>query len=108
MPERAGRLHLALRHRLDAGSDGLGHVGAADEAQGQGDDAEVAEGDLVAAGRRWDEPDAEGDEDDQRRQAPEELDDRRSRSTGRARRSRAASGPGPARAARPKTKPQAV
>ena len=35
MPERAGRLHLALGHRLDAGPDGLGHVGGADQAERQ-------------------------------------------------------------------------
>ena len=72
--ERARRLHLALRHRLDAGPDGLGHVGAADEAERQGDDAEVAERDLVA-GEGEVEADAQRDEDDQGGQPAEQLDD---------------------------------
>ena len=74
--ERARGLHLPLGHGLDAGPDGLGHVGAADQAQGQGDDAEVAERDLVG-GERQVEAHAQRDEDDQGGEPAEELDDPR-------------------------------
>ena len=71
--QRAGRLDLALRHRLDAGPDGLRHVGRRGQPEADRDLTVEAARELEAGeGPR----DAVGDQEqhEQRRQTAEQLD----------------------------------
>src|SRR5687768_4712628 len=51
--ERASRLDLALRNCLDAGSDGLGHVGGSDYAERKPHGAVRVEGNNQAGKGQW-------------------------------------------------------
>ena len=69
--ERAGGLHLSLRHRLDARADGLGEIGAGDDRQREAAGAIGAGHPHVQRDRQHEADEHDGDE---RGQASEHLD----------------------------------